>query len=142
MPQLPPHVNYLVVNNQTQNELKVTGYYGGELNDSVVIGQLIPPGQSVGVAQFHNGSSGDYWDWVYLLDVTDEAEYQIYVEYRHDVWSQYFGFSLHAHDHKNPNPCPFPEGTATVQQAGGICLYTLNTIPPQTHCSSLQANQT
>ena len=76
----------LIVMNNTDNNLMVSGSSGSD-RSQVALNKQILPHNGLIVAYFATpGGLGDNWDWVYITDNTNQGtQYQIYVEYNSSV---------------------------------------------------------
>lgn len=128
----------LIVLNQTNNTLVVTGSRGSDLSN-VAINSDIPPLGGKIVAYFNTpGGSGDNWDWVYLKDLGTGQQYQIYVEWNrifNNNTYAFFGYYNEDSSQQNGNPSPFPDDCAITSfisssSSGSFPAYILTQTPP------------
>ena len=129
----------LCVFNQVYNcTLEITGSRGGDLS-RITNGTQIPYGQGKIVGYYETpGRVSDHWDWVYLKNLQNNDEYQLYVEWRHATGSTYAAFGYYNPDssQSNGNPSPFPDGTADAcfitssEGDASYPVYILNLLPP------------
>jgi hypothetical protein len=127
----------LIVLNQTNNTLIVTGFRGSDLSQ-VAIGTDIPPLGGRIVAYFNTpGNMEDNWDWVYLKDLGTQAKYQIYVEWNRIVNNNtysFFGYFNADSSQQNGDPSPFPADCAMTSfisssNSGSFPVYILTKTP-------------
>jgi hypothetical protein len=136
----------LIVVNQTNNNLQVSGYYGSDLS-GVQTGTQIPPkgAQVVGYFTTPDGAA-DHYDWVYIHDATDNYDYQIYVEINNFIVTPpslfaFFGWKNTDSSQGSGNPSPFNDGAAMTNFLYGTNgkafqtpepsypVYILNSVP-------------
>lgn len=127
----------LIVLNQTNNTLVVTGSRGSDLSQ-VAIGTDIPPLGGRIVAYYNTpGNMEDNWDWVYLTDLGTQVKYQIYVEWNRIVNNNtysFFGYFNADSSQQNGNPSPFPADCAMTSfisssSSGSFPVYILTKTP-------------
>ena len=127
----------LIVLNQTNNTLVVTGSRGSDLSH-VAINTDIPPLGGRIVAYYNTpGNAQDNWDWVYLMDLGTQAQYQIYVEWNriaNNATYAFFGYFNPDSSQQNGNPSPFPDGCALTSfisssHTGSYPVYILTKTP-------------
>jgi hypothetical protein len=132
MPLIP-----LIVVNQTNNTLIVRGSKGDDILD-VSRNSEIPANSGKIVAWYNTpGDVSDNWGWVYLENIANRNQYQIYVEWVRPSGHTYasFGYRDDNSSQRESNPRPFPPGSAmtnytTSGSTSGWAGYILQDVPP------------